>query len=436
MTRRGWRKGIEQLCEAIMMLTAAIGRQPVRGLLPWGCGLGLAAVSGREGKCRGKRRGKALGGEALSVSSSAPISIVVMEGDGIGPEITAATMDVVRAADHIFKLGLLFTPVTIGLAALRAQGTTISDAAVAAAKAADGVILGPVSHNVYPPVSEGGLNPSGVLRKRLDLYANIRPAKSRGGFPPRCGAPVDLVIARENTEGFYADRNMFEGSGEFMPTADLALAVRKITRAGSTRIAEAAFTLAGRRLRKVTAVHKANVLRVSDGLFLECTRAVAARHPDVQYEERIMDAMAALLVRDASAFDVIVTTNMFGDILSDLASEIAGSLGLAASLNAGAEHAVAQAQHGSAPDIAGQDRANPASLIGSASMLLAWLGERRDNERLTRSAASIEGALDRAIASPQWRTGDLGGPLGTKAFGERVAALVEETAADPAKASG
>jgi isocitrate/isopropylmalate dehydrogenase len=221
---------------------------------------------------------------------------------------------------------------------------------------------------------------------------------------------------------------MFVGSGEFMPTADLALAVRKITRSGSTRIAEAAFTLAMQRRRKVTAVHKANVLRVSDGLYLECTRAVAARYPQVAYEERIMDAMAALLVRDAAAFDVIVTTNMFGDILSDLAAEISGSLGLAASVNAGSEHALAQAQHGSAPDIAGQDRANPASLIGSAAMLLAWLGERRDDERLTRAAAGIDDALERAIANPQWRTADLGGPLGTKAFGEHVAALVAEVA--------
>ena len=364
----------------------------------------------------------------MSPSSSAPVRIVVMEGDGIGPEITAATMAVLRAADRIFELGLAFAPVSIGLAALHAQGTTLPEAAVEAARAADGVILGPVSHNDYPPVAQGGLNPSGELRKRLDLFANIRPARSRGGFPPRCGAPVDLVIARENTEGFYADRSMFLGSGEFMPTADLALAVRKITRAGSTRIAEAAFALAERRRRKVTAVHKANVLRVSDGLFLDCVRAVAAGFPAVAYEERIMDAMAALLVRDASAFDVVVTTNMFGDILSDLASEISGSLGLASSLNAGAAHALAQAQHGSAPDIAGQDRANPASLIGSAAMLLQWLGERRSEDRFALAAATIEDALDRAVASPQWRTRDLGGPLGTKAFGERVAALVGEVA--------
>ncbi len=153
---------------------------------------------------------------------STPVRIVVMEGDGIGPEITAATMAVLGAADRVFKLGLSFTPVAIGLAALRAQGTTLPPAAVDAAKAADGVILGPVSHNDYPPLAQGGLNPSGELRKRLDLFANIRPARSRGGFPPRCGSPVDLVIARENTEGFYADRSMFLGSGEFMPTADHA----------------------------------------------------------------------------------------------------------------------------------------------------------------------------------------------------------------------
>ncbi len=360
--------------------------------------------------------------------NASPVRLVVMEGDGIGPEITAATIAVLREADRAFGLGLSFTASVIGFAALRAQGTTFPDAAEAAARSADGVILGPVSHNDYPPFAQGGLNPSGELRKRLDLYANVRPARSRGGFPPRCGSPVDLVVARENTEGFYADRNMFQGPGEFMPTPDLALSVRKISRTGSTRIAEAAFALAMQRRRKVTAVHKANVLRVSDGLFLDCTRAVAARYPQVEYEERIIDAMAALLVRDAGAFDVIVTTNMFGDILSDLASEIAGSLGLAASLNAGAEYAVAQAQHGSAPDIAGQDLANPASLIGSAAMLLAWLGERRNDNRFIKAAAAIEAALDRAIARPEWRTRDLGGPLGTKAFGERVAQLVGNSA--------
>jgi isocitrate/isopropylmalate dehydrogenase len=354
--------------------------------------------------------------------------LLVMEGDGIGPEITAATLAVLRAADRRFGLQLSFATAAVGFPALRECGTTFPQAAHEAARAADGVILGPVSHNDYPPVVEGGLNPSGELRKRLDLFANIRPARTRGGFPPRCGVPLDLVIVRENTEGFYADRSMFLGPGEFMPTPDMALAIRKITRAGSTRIAEAAFALAMRRGRKVTAVHKANVLRVSEGLFLDCTRAVATRFPAVSYDEKIIDAMTALLVRDASAFDVIVTTNMFGDILSDLASEIAGSLGLAASLNAGTDHAVAQAQHGSAPDLAGKDSANPASLIGSAAMLLAWLGERRHDEALSRAAAAIEAALEQTIATPAWRTADLGGPLGTQAFGERVATMLRDTA--------
>jgi isocitrate/isopropylmalate dehydrogenase len=353
--------------------------------------------------------------------------LVIMPGDGIGPEITAATLQVVREVDRLLKLGLTFEEQTIGLAALKALGTTLPEPAFEAARKADGVILGPVSHNVYPPADKGGINPSGALRKRLDLYANVRPAKTPLGMQPRIpGKPVDLVVMRENTEGFYADRNMFMGNGEFMPTPDVALAVRKITRQGSTRIAEAGFKLAMQRRKKVTVVHKANVLRVTDGLFLECTRAVATRYPQVEVEEQIMDAMAALLVRDASRFDVIVATNAFGDILSDEASEIAGSLGLAASVNHGDEHGVAQAQHGSAPDIEGQDKANPASLIGSAAMLFAWLGERRKSADLTKAAKLIETALEKTIENPQWRTGDLGGPLGTKAFGERVARMVAE----------
>jgi 3-isopropylmalate dehydrogenase len=352
------------------------------------------------------------------------VHLLVLEGDGIGPEIAAATLEVLRAAATRFALRLEFESATIGWAAHRAHGTTLPDAVVDKAKAADGIILGPVSHNEYPPRAEGGRNPSGELRRLLDLYANIRPARSRAGFPPRCGVPLDLVVVRENTEGFYADRSMHVGPGEFMPTPDVALAMRKVTRQASSRIAEAAFRLARQRRRKVTCVHKANVLRTSDGLYLECTRAVAARYPDVAYEERLIDAMAALLVRDASQFDVIVTTNMYGDILSDEASEIAGSLGLAASLNAGAEHGMAQAQHGSAPDIAGKNIANPSSLIGSAAMLLAWLGERRGDEALERAAQAIEAALDRVIAEPATRTRDMGGTLGTDAFGAAVATAV------------
>jgi 3-isopropylmalate dehydrogenase len=354
------------------------------------------------------------------------LNILVLEGDGIGPEITAATLAVLRAADKKFALGLSFETAAVGWSSHRATGTTFPDAVETKARTAAGVLLGPVSHNDYPPRAEGGLNPSGELRKRLDLYANIRPALSRPGFPPRCGKPVDLVIVRENTEGFYADRTMFAGTGEFMPTPDLAMAMRKVTRAGSTRIVEAAFKLAMQRPRKkVTAVHKSNVLRISDGLFLECARAVAARYPQVAYQEQLIDSMAALLVRDATQFDVIVTTNMFGDILSDEATEISGSIGLAASLNAGTDYAVAQAQHGSAPDIAGKNIANPSSLIGSAAMLLAWLGERRGEPRLQAAARAIEAAIDAVIAVPAARTPDMGGQLGTDAFAAKVADAVQ-----------
>jgi isocitrate/isopropylmalate dehydrogenase len=353
------------------------------------------------------------------------ISLLVLDGDGIGPEICAATEAVLRAADARFELGLEFAHAPIGFTALEAQGSTFPDSTWAKCQAVDGIVLGPVSHNDYPPKAQGGLNPSGELRIRLDLFANIRPARTHLGVPHPSRHEFDLVIVRENTEGFYADRSMFMGPGEYMPTPDVALATRKVTRHASLRIAEQAFALAVQRHRKVTAVHKSNVMRISDGLFLECVRSVAARYPNVEYEEQLVDAMAALLVRDASKFDVIVATNMFGDILSDEAAELSGGLGLAASLNAGTERAVAQAQHGSAPSIAGQDRANPCSLIVSAAMLLAWLGERREHSALLDAARRIEQAVEDAIADPAMRTADLGGVLGTKEFAQIVAGMVE-----------
>lgn len=349
------------------------------------------------------------------------LSILVLPGDGIGPEITAATMRVVERANAAFGLGLAFSEGEIGFAALERAGTTLPESVMAAARAADGIILGPVSHNDYPPRAEGGINVSGELRVKLDLFANIRPNRSRPGLAANTRGGIDLVIVRENTEGFYADRNMFAGNGEFMPTEDMALAVRKITAAASRRIARAAFEIARERRRKVTAVHKANVLRVSDGLFLREVRKVAGEFPEVALEEILVDAMAALLVRDARPFDVIVTTNMYGDILSDEAGELSGSLGLAGSLNAGTTHAFAQAQHGSAPDLAGRNRANPTALILSAAMLLAWLGRRHKEERLCRAAAAVDAAVDATLADPKTRTPDLGGSCGTDAFAAAVA---------------
>jgi len=366
------------------------------------------------------------------------LKLLILEGDGIGPEITRAAVEVVSAADKQLGLDIGFERAVIGFDALKAEGTTFPPRTLERAKACDGVVLGPVSHNEYPAVAKGGLNPSGELRKHLDLYANIRPAFTRDAVPYPSRVPFDLVIVRENTEGFYADRSMFAGPGEFMPTPDVALSMRKVTRAASERIAEEAFRLARLRRNKVTAVHKANVLRISDGLFLGVVREVAQRFPEVAYEEQLVDAMAALLVRDASQFDVIVATNMFGDILSDEASELAGSLGLGASLNLGKAYAVAQAQHGSAPSIAGKDIANPYALIASAAMMLDWFGTRRARADLLQAGKQIRRALDRAIDDPKTRTRDIGGTLGTKAFTQAVIAnmrMSEEAAARVASAA-
>src|SRR2546427_3164748 len=320
---------------------------------------------------------------------SGAMKILVLRGDGIGPEITAATLAVLDRANTLFKLGLQWQHEEIGLPALKKEGTTLPARVLEAARSAEGVILGPLSTYEYPAREKGGINPSAEFRTKLDLYANIRPARSRLGAG-LTGKPVDLVIYRENTEGFYADRNMHAGLGEFMPTEDMALAVRRVTAKCCERIAVRAFEGAMSRRRKVTAVHKANVFRVSDGLYLREVRKVARDFPKVQLEEVIVDAMAALLLRDPMRFDVIVAENMYGDILSDEASELSGGLGLGGSINAGDDYCVAQAQHGSAPDIAGKDRANPTSLILSAAMLLEWLSGPGANRALAAAAKSLD----------------------------------------------
>ena len=355
------------------------------------------------------------------------MKILVLPGDGIGPEITDATLTVLEATDAALSLGLDFERQEIGLATLGSAGTTLPAAVMARIPEVDGVILGPVSHYEYPTRNKGGINPSGELRVVFELYANVRPCRSRAGLSI-LRKPMDLIIVRENTEGFYSDRNMFAGSGEFMPDPDMALSIRKITARASSRIARAAFEIARGRRKKVTAVHKANVVKLSDGLFLREVRKVAADYPDVELEELIVDAAAALLIRRPDSFDVIVTTNMFGDILSDEASELCGSLGLGGSINAGDSICVAQAQHGSAPDIAGRGIANPTSLILSAAMLLDWRGRRDGNEKLIAAGALIENAVEKALESPQTRTRDVGGQLDTRSFADAVCHLIRTTA--------
>ena len=342
-------------------------------------------------------------------------TILVLPGDGIGPEISPCTLQVLDAASDALGFDLEFEEHAIGLKSLAENGTTLTDATMARIPEVDGVILGPVSHYDYPSRAEGGINPSAELRTVFELFANIRPCRSREGLTI-LREPMDLVIVRENTEGFYSDRNMFAGTGEFMPDEHTALSIRKITSAACERIARAAFGLAQGRRKKVTAVHKANVVKLSDGLFLREVRKVAADYPEIELEELIVDATAALLIRQPSRFDVIVTTNMFGDILSDEASELTGSLGLGGAINAGTEICVAQAQHGSAPDIAGEGIANPTSLLISAAMLLDWIGQRNNDPALIDGGQLIMGAVDRVLDNPNTRTRDVGGTLGTAEF--------------------
>ena len=351
------------------------------------------------------------------------VRLLVLPGDGIGPEITQATLRVLDAADRRFGLGLDIEQADIGLKSLAEQGTTLPEAVMARIPQVDGVVLGPVSHYDYPTRDKGGINPSGELRVKFELFANVRPCKSRPDLTV-LRKPMDLIIVRENTEGFYSDRNMFAGNGEFMPDPDMALSVRKITARASRNVARAAFELARARRKKVTAVHKANVVKLSDGLFLREVRKVAEDYPDVQLEELIVDATAALLIRRPDSFDVIVTTNMFGDILSDEASELCGSLGLGGSINQGETVCVAQAQHGSAPDIQGQGKANPTSLILSAAMLLEHLGIKHADPKLLNAARAIEAAVESTLDRPDSRTADLGGSLGTAAFTDAVVAAL------------
>lgn len=353
------------------------------------------------------------------------MTILVLPGDGIGEEITSATMRVLEAVNDRFGLGLAFEFADIGFKALHACGTTLPEAVREKARASEGIILGPISHLDYPPREKGGINVSAWMRVELNLYANVRPARTRPGVAAKAGA-FDLVIMREATEGFYPDRNMHAGTGEFMPDPDMALSIRKITAGASRRIARAAFELARKRRCKVTAVHKANTFILTDGLFLREVRKVARDFADVELEEVIVDAMAALLVREPARFDVVCATNLHGDILSDLAAELSGSIGLAGSTNQNERQCCAQAQHGSAPDIAGQDKANPTSLMLSAAMLLDWMADKHANAALRRAASAINVAVDAALARPETRTADLGGSLGCQAF---AAAVVERLAA-------
>ena len=349
------------------------------------------------------------------------MKLLVLAGDGIGPEITAASLEVLGAVSDRFELGLDFEHDAIGHAGIEQHGHALHERVLERARAVDGVVMGPHDANSYPAQHKVYPNPSSIIRKELDLFANMRPARTRPGVPAHVER-MDLVIARENTEGFMPDRNMYRGYAEFMPGPKLAQSIRNISYDGCARITRAACEIAMQRRKKVALLHKVHVFKLTDGLFLEAARDVLAEYPEIETEEVIVDAMMALVVRRPESFDVVVATNLYGDLLSDLTAELSGGLGIGASINTSLERGIAQAAHGSAPDIAGRNVANPTAMILSCAMLLVWLAARYGRPELREAGEAMEAAVDAQLREA--RTRDLGGELDTDTFGGAVASRV------------
>jgi 3-isopropylmalate dehydrogenase len=337
-----------------------------------------------------------------------PLRVGILNGDDIGHEIVPASVAVARAAAEKHGLAIDWQPLPIGRTALDTHGHTLPPSTLEALQRLDGWILGPIGHRAYPK-GPNAINPHPILRKQFNLFANVRPTRSY----PDIGClydDVDLVIVRENNEGFQPDRNMLVGNAEFRPNDEVTLSMRVISRTGSRRVAKAAFELARQRRKHLTYVHKDTVFKLGCGMFVEECRKLAAEYPDVRVDDVIVDTMAMRLVRDPQSFDVIVTTNMFGDILSDEAAGLVGGLGMAPGLCIGeGDIAMAQATHGSAPDIAGKGIANPYAMIESTRMLFEWLGHSRGNPAAVQVAATMSRAMTEALQDPAARTGDVRG---------------------------
>ena len=326
--------------------------------------------------------------------------IALIPGDGIGPEVAEAALKTLEAACRCCGACLEIVTLEAGDAAAARTGTPLPHETLKEILRSDAVLKAPVGETAYDVIVE--------LRRRLDLYANIRPAKCIQGAP--CiRSDIDLVIVRENIEGIYI--------GVEYADKETAIALKAITRRNTERLAETAATIARKRRNKATIVHKANVLKKTDGLFRDTARKTLERH-GVQVDEAYVDAAAALIARNPSRFDTIVTMNQYGDILSDLAAEIAGGLGLAPSANIGPPSTppVFEPVHGAAWDIAGKNKANPTAMILSAAMMLEWLGYRDTAKTLTRA---IEETITKGTRTP-----DLGGNATTQQYAEEVAERV------------
>ena len=330
--------------------------------------------------------------------------ITLLPGDGIGPEVTEATVEVLAAT------GLEFDWVRhekLGTAALDEYGIPLPDHVVDSIRGTGIALKGPVT----TPVGKGFKSVNVQLRQKLDLYANVRPCKSLPGLETPF-KDVDLMIFRENTEGLYS------GLESYDERHDIADSVARISKSGSKRIISFCFEYARTHgLSKVTVVHKANILKLTSGMFLKLAQECALNYPELSFNDRIIDNMCMQLVVRPTDYNCIVTTNLFGDILSDLAAGLVGGLGVVAGANIGDRYAVFEAVHGSAPDIAGQGKANPTALIRSAEMMLRHLGESHAADALH------EGMID-MYRDGSYLTGDVGGNSSTQEFARKMAERV------------
>ncbi len=334
-----------------------------------------------------------------------PHKVTLIPGDGIGPEVAAATVRAVQATGAAIEWERTELTRTI----IEQSGESLPQSILDSLERTRTGLKGPVT----TPIAGGFQSVNVALRKALDLFANVRPVRNLPGLKTRYSStPIDLIIFRENTEDLYAGL-------EHEVVKDVVTSLKVITRAASARIARHTFAYARHHDRKkVTAVHKANIMKLGDGLFLRCCREVAQAYPDIEYRELIVDNASMQLVLRPEAFDVLLMPNLYGDIVSDLAAGLVGGLGIVPGANIGETHAVFEAVHGSAPDIAGRGIANPTALMQSAVLMLEHLGEQEAASRLQR-------AIEKVYAEGKCLTVDLGGTASTEQFTEAVVRIVE-----------
>ena len=357
----------------------------------------------------------------------AMLKIGVMHGDDIGLEVVPETVKVMAAAAAEVALDVEWIELPLGKKGHELHGHTMPEPTIAALMETDGFISGPIGHNAYPRNDPTWVMPP--IRKRFDMYANVKPVKS---YPNVASVhkDVDIVFLRETTEGMQASGTVVAGSGEFRPNDEISIGHRVVTRKGASRVAREAFEIARTRTRrKVTAVHKEPVYRLVCGMFAEECRKMATNYPDVELEEVLVDGFAMKLVMKPQQYDVVVTTNQFGDILTDEGAGVVGGLGLAPGLVIGDKYAMAQATHGSAPDIAGRNIANPYAMIMSGKLIFEWLGRKKNEPKALQAAKFIDRAMDDVIADAKHLTGDLGGKASTTQMGDAVVEAVRKAAA-------